>query len=367
MKKVILYGVTCVELRRNAEAFLDDEFEIAGYSDTYYTKDVLDGKPFFPPEELYRQKADYILLLAFSHRALHDMRIFLRAVGIEDKKIIEPLIFLHQNAEKGQIDLVKDIRQHYQGEQGLIFGLSYSFRDIELGRLSLPFYNCSWSGLDIYYNFRIFQYMDRQGLTRAVKTAFLIFPYYYFDYDMSRSVRQYENGQMFAVVSLDDWHNSFRIREAEGYIANYKLFGKKTAQFYHVERYEFQNGTICQEKEGILDKIWFREYEDTVLENKILLTRFIKQLADRGIKPVLIIPPFFLYGLEQASLAAFEQKKKKFYRVLMEVQEKIMPFAVYDYADAYADKRDFFMDVTHLNSTGAVAFTDQINRDVLHR
>lgn len=54
MKKVILYGVTCVELRRNAEAFLDDEFEIAGYSDTYYTKDVLDGKPFFPPEELYR-------------------------------------------------------------------------------------------------------------------------------------------------------------------------------------------------------------------------------------------------------------------------------------------------------------------------
>lgn len=43
MKKIILYGVTSVELRRNIEFLLDRDWEIVGYSDTHYREDVLDG------------------------------------------------------------------------------------------------------------------------------------------------------------------------------------------------------------------------------------------------------------------------------------------------------------------------------------
>ena len=41
MKQVILYGVGSVELRRDVEYFLDDNYEILGYSDTHYTYDSL--------------------------------------------------------------------------------------------------------------------------------------------------------------------------------------------------------------------------------------------------------------------------------------------------------------------------------------
>lgn len=191
MKKIVLYGVGSIELRRDIEYFLDDGYEIVGYSDTHYRSDVLDGKPFLPPRELCRQELDYIILLSFREDILQNMRRYLISQGVHNEKILEPTAFLHRNAEKYQLDLISDIHEHYQGEQGLIFGLSYSLRGIRTGQLKNSFYDCSWSSLDLYYNFRIFQYMDRCKLLSAVKNALLIFPYYYFDYDMSRYIYIY--------------------------------------------------------------------------------------------------------------------------------------------------------------------------------
>ena len=131
MKKVILYGVCQVELRRDIEYFLDDGYEIIGYSDTYYTSDVLDGKRFIPPEQLPDMEFDYIILLSFKENVLTDMRSSLIDQGVLPEKIIWPTMFLHQGKEKKmQVDLIGDIEAQYQGEEGLIFGLSYSLRGI---------------------------------------------------------------------------------------------------------------------------------------------------------------------------------------------------------------------------------------------
>lgn len=42
MKSITLYDVRHIELKRNIEYFLDDEYEIIGYSDTWYESDVID-------------------------------------------------------------------------------------------------------------------------------------------------------------------------------------------------------------------------------------------------------------------------------------------------------------------------------------
>ena len=36
-----------------------------------------------------------------------------------------------------------------------------------------------------------------------------------------------------------------------------------------------------------------------------------------------------------------------------------------DYAGVFADRRELFMDLIHLNTAGAEAFTQIVNRDVL--
>lgn len=40
---------------------------------------------------------------------------------------------------------------------------------------------------------------------------------------------------------------------------------------------------------------------------------------------------------------------------------------VFDYADAFADRKEYFRTVTNLNVKGGLAFTDLISRDLLKK
>lgn len=363
MKKIVLYGVRHVELRRDIEFFLDDGYEISGYSDTYYRSDVLDGKRFIPPEQLRNEEFDFIIPLSFRAPTLTDMISALTLLGISPQKIVRPTMFLNQGAEKMQVDLLADIEAQYQGETGLMFGLSYSLRGIFEKKLRPVFYDCSWHGLDIYYSRRIFQYMQRRYMLSSVRTALLVFPYYIFHYDMSRTFYHYRTGQMFALRGLKDWHNYQQTSEASEYIANYQMFGKKVSDFYRFRRYEQQNRGIYQGKdhEGLVNGAWFHAYPETVAENETLFAAFCHELMEENITPILIVPPYYLEGLNQASLAAVDQTKRKFYQII----ETMGSVAVFDFFDVFANRREFFADLTHLNSDGAEAFTELINQTVL--
>lgn len=170
MGKIIVYGVGNAVIRRNVEYFLDDDYEIVGYSDTYFGEDILDHRPFFRPEDLPRMDFDYILLCSFQESLKNTMRAKLEAEGVPAGKIVDlKLLTDDYPAGDTSFDLVGDIEEHYNGEQGLIFGLSYSILGIHEDALSAPFYSCASPGLDLYYNFRIFLYLKKKGLLSAVK------------------------------------------------------------------------------------------------------------------------------------------------------------------------------------------------------
>ena len=360
MKKIILYGVRHIELRRDIEYFLDGDYEISGYSDTWYTSDILDGKRFIPPEELSSEEFDYIIPLSFKETVLADMEAILRTQGIPSEKIIRPVIFLHQGAEKMQVDLIRDIKEQYHGEEGLLFGLSYSLRGIFEKKLCPAFYDCSWHGLDLYYNYRIFQYMRNQGFLSTVKTALLVFPYYYFNLDMSKSAYHYRMGYMFALRGLDDWHNYQQTPDAYQYVANYRMFGRKISDFYHFHKYEQRNRAVYQGKDGEADLrgVWRHIYPETVAENAVLYTKFCLELAEEGITPILVIPPYYTKGLNQAAREAVKQMKHIFYQTAGHQSN------IFDFFDIFANRRELFVDVTHLNSDGAEEFTKIINEGV---
>lgn len=198
-------------------------------------------------------------------------------------------------------------------------------------------------------------------------SAILLFPYYYFDYDMSLAPRQYENGRMFSVWRLDDWHHYRQVKNGHDYIENYRMFGRKISDFYYISRYEMQNWNTYLENDGAadLDKIWYCTHSDTVAENKALFISFLHDMSTSGITPYLIIPPFYLNGLNASSREAFDIKREHFYSLMREIQSKTEGITIYDYADFFADRRNYFMDLTHLNSAGAMVFTDKIDKELL--
>lgn len=367
MKKIVIYGVARIELRQDIENFLDDDYKIIGYSDAYFTSSGIDGVNFIKPHELCKHDFDYVLLASYEEKTWVSMRQSLFENGIPEEKIIEPIIFLKRNAEKAQFDIIEDIKYNYKGGYGLIYGLSYSRLGIQKKSLKKYFYDCSLPGLDLYYNFCIFSYIVKQQLLLDTKIALLVFPYYYFNYDMSRSLAQYTSGQIFSVYQLDDWHHYQQVSGGMNYITNYKMFGKKIAKTYCSRWVDIEKSIVYSGEDGTaaLDKIWFAEYEETMNENKRLFLEFCLSLKRNGINPILVIPPLYLQGLDLASVKAFEQKKKQFYHVVGETEKIVGAIKIFDYADKFAKQAELFRDLTHLNTTGREVFTKMINEDIL--
>ncbi|MCM1235104.1 MAG: hypothetical protein NC489_33815, partial [Ruminococcus flavefaciens] len=233
--KIIIYGVKNIETRRNIEYFLDENYEIVGYSDGHYPYDLLDGKRFFMPEELCDQEYDFILLTAQSSGTQADIRRVLSVYGVPPEKIIRPVLFGAGSKIKINSDVIDNINRNYKGEPNLIFGLSYSYFGINERDLAATFFNCSYPSMDIYYNLAMYRYMEDRQLLPKLGTILFVMPYYYFDYDMSMSAVQYgEEGHMFALWQLDDWHNSKMVPSSFEYIESIRMFAKKLSQFYHV-------------------------------------------------------------------------------------------------------------------------------------
>lgn len=367
MKRIIIYGVSNVIIRRNIEYFLDNTcYEIFGYSDRFYAADVLDGKYFIKPETLAEQDVDFILLSAATQASRDAMRRDLIQHSVPEEKLVDLKLLVHHTALDINYDLIGMIERDYQEGDNLIFGLSYSRRGILEDRLNGAFYDCSESGLDLYYNHRIFQHIgSRFSLSKASK-ALLVFPYYYFDYDMSLTKIQYEAWRLCALFRLDDWHNYRKTPDGVDYVENYRMFGKRFSQFYHSPRFQLRTDAVFQGSSvdlRISEKRFFDDFKETAEENKRIFKQFIQNIKEAGMEPVLIIPPIYLEGLSRESLEAVQRKKERFYRILKEID--VEGYSIFDYTDLYHSQRALFIDVTHLNTVGAEAFTKQINTDIL--
>ena len=324
MKKLILYGVRQWEMRRDIEHFLDDDYKIIGYSDGHYTSDLLDGSHFISPEQLPNTEFDYIMLLSLKESTLADMRSTLLAQGVPPDKIIRPTMFLSGGARRMiQADLIGDIEARYQGEEGLIFGPSASFLGIIEKKLRPAFFDCSWYGVDLYYYYRIFQYMRRRGLLSRVKTVLLVLHHHWFSYDMSRSMALYTRpDRIFALRRLDDWHNYRKAPEAPDYVTNFRMFGRKVSEYYHIpkdfHKYEYPDQEIYQGKDGEADMRgpWCRDYPETLAENTALFADFCREMAEAEITPIVVIAPWYVNGMSQAALEYGRKRKQEFYQAV---------------------------------------------------
>ena len=370
MKKIIIYGIENIILCKNIEFFLDDDYEIIGYSDTYYCiNDTINGKKFIPLGELLNFEFDYILLSSHSKITQEDMRKNLSLHNIPSEKIVA-FTMLSQPARSESFDLIADIHDYYQEERGLIFGLSYSAYGILKKMLKTPYYDCSVSSLDLYYNFQIYMYMKKMGLLSKVEKVLLVFPYYYFNYDASLSLTWYQNWQMCCVWQLDDYHNHGDLRGGvDDYIVNYRMFARKFSQFYRSNKFDKTISRVYQGQDhgGQLDeKRFYDRHEKTIEENRNVFLNFIKEIYMQKIEPVLVIPPFYLKGLDVISQNMLKEKKELFYQIVQETEEKTQKkIKIFDYVDVFADRQEFFRDLTHLNTAGAEEFTRLINQNIL--
>ena len=244
--------------------------------------------------------------------------------------------------------------------------MSYSAQGIIEKNLSVPFYNCSWSSLDLYYNFQIYNYMLTQKVFTSVDEVWWVFPYYYFDYDLSLTSNIFPLSTLWR---LDDWHHYIEAPGASEYIENFRMFSRKVSEFFSMPKYGYGIANVYSgaDNTDLLEPLWFTNHEATVTENKKIFCSFFNKLKESMINVRLIIPPFYLNGFNEVSKAAFETKKEKFYQIINELEKEIGKVPVIDYASIFEARREYFLDATHLNLAGATEFTDILNKNLLKR
>ena len=367
MKRIIVYGIYGIELRRQIEFHLDRcRYEIIGFTDRFYNEDIVDGKRFFLLEELSAIEFNYIVLAIVD--GVDETIELLKRYGVVKEQIVFPEILLWNNSAKRMPNLVRRIKGFSNVERidALMFGLSYSYRCINKKSLSVRCFDYSAFGLDMYYNFKLYDFTkeNRSDVLENVKYIFMVFPFYYFDYDMSASPSQYSSGQIFSVRELDDWHNAEKANRSEEYIVSYGMFGESISEFYNLDSprmvWDTYNGLPGK---GSLQHIWWKHYPKTSAENVRLMNKYVNEFVDNGWRPVMIIPPIYYKGMDELSVQAYEIKYEYFYSC---VNERIdSAIELWDYSEKYPDERPLFYNIDHLNYYGRDVFSSELNSRML--
>lgn len=361
MKKIICYGIKNCELRRKVGLFLSKEFEIIGYSDSYATEDNLQGEHFISPFEISQYEYDYVLVLSVDGIKQQEIKQALAQEGVRPESIIIPRL-LYNGEAYFTPDLKKEIFEKARNEYyGVILGLSYSLRGIDTRKLKKSFIDFSWHGLDIYYNWISLKFF-LDNYNGNIQKAFLVFPYYYFNYDMSSSFYQFNTAQILALHAYEDWHNannSFddRIRD---YLKCFELFGEKFWEQVNWKKYCPKNTKVIDNKFSDLNEIWKKEYIKTQKENYEIMQNILNMLSQKKTKIYIIIPPILKSYINKSEWLYYESTRNYFYYLMNELNSKYV-FEVLDYSELFNLQPQFFYDYEHLNEVGRQEFTKTLN------
>lgn len=112
----------------------------------------------------------------------------------------------------------------------------------------------------------------------------MVFPHYYLNYDMSKSIYQFSFGQIFACRGFRDWHNAKASlnKNINEYLISKEMFGKKLGIY---------ESTVSSE-EVELPRSWKVFYEETCDENKKIMIDILEMPKEK--KTILIVLPILI-------------------------------------------------------------------------
>lgn len=358
-RKIICYGIKNRELRRKVNLYLSDDYEIIGYSDSFLSEDILQGEYFIKPEEIPKVSFDKILILVQSDLVQEEIRKKLINMGIDSSKIMIPRL-LFNNEALYVPNLKNEILKKFNKDiKGIICGLSYSLIGINVDMLRENTIDFSWHGLDLYYNYLQVKFFV-ELYENKLDYALLVFPYYYFNYDMSVSLYQFESAQIMACHGFGDWHNSINSSEEKikDYLNCFELFGDKFWKSIFWKKYCPKNRNIIEGGKAQLSNIWKRKHNVTQEEN-IKIFKKILQILKENVKYIyIIVPPICISSIETNDIKYIKSCKDDFYDILQSVN--VYDFQIIDYSEIF--NFNFFYDHEHLNETGRKKFTELINK-----
>ena len=347
---------------KEAMQYVAEGIHILGFFDNNSTISEWEGLSKLNICKIHTYDFDYIVICT----VLYWLEIYeqLKSIGIKEDKI---LIYDYTKIVKCRLYNANYFEKKWQRlsmkdkPQIINSGISY-FNDgidetIFEEKINKTAFNFALRAQDIFYDFKIAQFLDKERYLEEVSHYLIGLSYYSFEYDLSKSSNAWEIIRYYPYI--DDSHNFISRdyleefvketkEELEKYVICEKIFSKRNQYVINKE------SAIIQAKSD-----FNKNYPTTVWENKKIFKQFLSFLKEKNIKPIVIIMP----AVEEYVNACPSYMKENFYNNLKECTEGYN-VQVLDYFGKYYGEVSDYYHVTHFNKDGARRFTDKLVEDI---
>lgn len=366
MKRVILYGIRG-RGRKEIESFLNDSYEIVGYSDsdTQYQKGQhINFNRFFKPEELKDIDFDYLIITLLNLDISNEIKRKLVEGGVKSSKIIQYALFADVQYPH-PYEIFKKISNSWEFT-GFILGMSHAHRGIDVNLFHEPVFNFGFNSNDLFYYYHLMKKLQSEDASRCrIKYCILELPYYIFNWDRSLSRSAFRSMNSYTILGqyhhLDTVERNL-IKEYQIYEDMFKEKKMCNASVYNTGIYDVRDMTANQDFMEI-SHVWKLEHRDTWRENVIYFQKLITLLhqINQSMKIYVTVFPQNP-GFYKKHKEIINKVQEQFYETIDSMHLK--DITILDYFRIYEQREDYFEDDCHLNTTGRNAFTKTIIQDL---
>lgn len=264
--------------------------------------------------------------------------------------------------------------------EGIITGLSYLEVGIDTKYLNRKFYNFAVSSQDLFYDYKIMEYiLSNKEIANNMKYAIIGLSYYSFEYDMSKGNGRLRTNIYYPIFNtMHNYNNSKQDKEIYNkFIDNsryilcddfqYKMYNqiKDATEIYLNKIYSMKFNTKkltpseLEEKAAEIKKDFKKNYPNTVIENKEIFKSYLELLKINNIKPIVIVCPQTIFYQKYSS----ERIRAEFLGIINEFK-KMYEFQFINYFESDKFEDSDFYDTSHLNYKGSKKFTEMLNKDI---
>jgi glycosyltransferase involved in cell wall biosynthesis len=347
---VVLYGTLeqCVNLK---EMFR--EWNVIGY--IIYGNSKVHNEKILSVQKIATYNYDFIFIADESNE--NSILEELMKYGV-DRNIYSYSMF-KMSVIEGFDYRIKELL-YADGIEMLITGSSYAEVGIKVEELNTSAINFAFSSQDLFYDYEIINYLlNYQNIKNSIKYVILGLSYYYFDYDMSKSIAKYRVHRYTDYIDNLHYNNDIIGVNLTKVFYNTRLGFN---DYYEMNKMK-ENAIVKykdKDQEYVAQRNSSMNYNVTREENIDIFSKYLNLLKANNIKPIIVICPTSKYYNKY-----FQDgyQKNKFYRIINDFKNKY-DFQIIDYFDSDLFEDGDFWDYGHLNGRGTKKFTNIINKEI---
>lgn len=359
--KILIWGTGNTTI--DAMLYLREDIEVVAFVDSYAKNEdeLFLGKPVITIEKADKYDWEMLVICSIHKEAILD-KIQQKGIPLTNVLCFDKNMLCKVARYKQDLfhKCIKRLEDNVDEVEMLITGISYHGEGIVDNLFAKTTVNFAMRSQDLFFDYYILNYVFSNYRLDQLKYVMIGLCYYSFDHDFSKThnawemIRYYPEIQKGHNLIEDCVFEEWCVQEMNEIMASDKL----TSVFSWKMRFRFSDAEGQKEA-----AIYFKENRPiTVLENKLLLKKYLELLEKKNIKPIIVIMPVTGYY----SKFVPEVAKERFYTNLYEVLGK-KEVQILDYFDRCFYPDEYFYNVSHLNKKGAEVFTKRLEQDIVWR